>query len=174
MHKSDILISIVIVVVVGIGFLVYRPYLSTPINPIACTMEAKQCPDGSYVGRTGPKCEFSACPNPTPISDKDDVSGVNGLVTLSPTCPVERIPPDPNCAPKFYSTSINILKTGSSKIIKTIQSDSKGAFSTDLNSGSYILQAQGGSVMPRCGEVSVEVKSNQYTTINISCDTGIR
>ncbi|MDO8617550.1 MAG: hypothetical protein Q7N87_01500 [Candidatus Uhrbacteria bacterium] len=29
-------------------------------------MEAKQCPDGSYVSRTGPKCEFSACPNPPP------------------------------------------------------------------------------------------------------------
>lgn len=30
-------------------------------EPIACTMDAKQCPDGSYVGRTGPKCEF-ICP----------------------------------------------------------------------------------------------------------------
>jgi hypothetical protein len=28
----------------------------------ACTEEAKMCPDGSYVGRTGPNCEFSACP----------------------------------------------------------------------------------------------------------------
>ncbi len=28
-----------------------------------CTQEAKQCPDGSYVGRTGPNCEFAACPN---------------------------------------------------------------------------------------------------------------
>lgn len=27
-------------------------------DPIACTMDAKQCPDGSYVGRTGPRCEF--------------------------------------------------------------------------------------------------------------------
>ena len=26
-----------------------------------CTMDAMQCPDGSYVGRTGPKCEF-VCP----------------------------------------------------------------------------------------------------------------
>jgi len=32
-------------------------------NPIACTMDAKQCPDGSYVGRQGPKCEFAPCPN---------------------------------------------------------------------------------------------------------------
>ena len=31
-------------------------------NPIVCTQDAKQCPDGSYVGRTGPKCEFAPCP----------------------------------------------------------------------------------------------------------------
>ncbi|HAQ02920.1 TPA: hypothetical protein DEP30_02230 [Candidatus Nomurabacteria bacterium] len=30
-------------------------------GPVACTMDAKQCPDGSYVGRTGPNCEF-VCP----------------------------------------------------------------------------------------------------------------
>jgi len=30
--------------------------------PKACTMEAKLCPDGSSVGRTGPNCEFSVCP----------------------------------------------------------------------------------------------------------------
>lgn len=29
---------------------------------IACTEEAKLCPDGSYVGRVSPGCEFSACP----------------------------------------------------------------------------------------------------------------
>ncbi len=29
---------------------------------VACTMEAKLCPDGSSVGRQGPKCEFAPCP----------------------------------------------------------------------------------------------------------------
>lgn len=29
---------------------------------VFCTQDAKLCPDGSYVGRTGPDCEFSACP----------------------------------------------------------------------------------------------------------------
>ena len=33
---------------------------------VACTQEAKICPDGSSVGRTGPACEFSPCPTPTP------------------------------------------------------------------------------------------------------------
>lgn len=31
---------------------------------VACTMDAKLCDDGSYVGRSGPKCEFTACPTP--------------------------------------------------------------------------------------------------------------
>jgi hypothetical protein len=29
---------------------------------VVCTMEAKLCPDGSYVSRKGPKCEFDTCP----------------------------------------------------------------------------------------------------------------
>lgn len=29
---------------------------------VACTMDARQCPDGSYVGRTGPQCSFAPCP----------------------------------------------------------------------------------------------------------------
>lgn len=39
-----------------------NPNPTTVTTGVACTMDAKMCPDGSYVGRTGPKCEFSACP----------------------------------------------------------------------------------------------------------------
>jgi len=35
--------------------------INTDESVIACTMDAMQCPDGSYVGRTGPRCEF-VCP----------------------------------------------------------------------------------------------------------------
>jgi hypothetical protein len=31
-------------------------------GPVACTMDARMCPDGSYVGRTPPSCEFARCP----------------------------------------------------------------------------------------------------------------
>jgi hypothetical protein len=34
-------------------------------EPVACTMEAKMCPDGSYVGRVGPNCEFASCSSTT-------------------------------------------------------------------------------------------------------------
>ncbi len=39
-----------------------------PIDPIEdndevfCTLDAKICPDGSSVGRSGPNCEFAPCP----------------------------------------------------------------------------------------------------------------
>jgi hypothetical protein len=33
-------------------------------NTVVCTMEAKACPDGSYVGRDPAKnCEFKRCPS---------------------------------------------------------------------------------------------------------------
>src|SRR3989339_865250 len=35
---------------------------SANFGQIACTEEAKLCPDGSYGGRTGPRCEFAQCP----------------------------------------------------------------------------------------------------------------
>ncbi len=171
MNKS-VIVSLILVVVIAGGFLVARNKAGiTPTpEPVACTMEAKLCPDGSYVGRSGPSCEFAECP----IASGINKSGASGVVTLSPTCPVERIPPDPNCAPKFYSTTINVMKKGSSLIIKTTKSDTNGKFSVELTPGSYILQAQGGTVMPRCPETSVIVESGKYTNTEISCDTGIR
>jgi hypothetical protein len=39
---------------------------STPA--VACTMDAKLCPDGSYVGRSGPLCALAACPASTVTS----------------------------------------------------------------------------------------------------------
>ncbi len=38
-----------------------NPESPTPTSK-ACTLDAKLCPDGSYVGRTGPNCEFAPCP----------------------------------------------------------------------------------------------------------------
>lgn len=29
---------------------------------VMCTMDAKQCPDGSWVSRVPPKCKFAPCP----------------------------------------------------------------------------------------------------------------
>jgi len=35
-------------------------------KPTACPQDAKVCPDGTAVGRTGPNCEFAICPELKP------------------------------------------------------------------------------------------------------------
>lgn len=55
-----LIIGLVVLVLAAAGGTGY--YLMSKNKQVACTMEAKICPDGSSVGRTGPKCEFAACP----------------------------------------------------------------------------------------------------------------
>lgn len=77
-QKGFALIMVVIALVVlaglvGGGWYVKKKVLTknAPVQK-ACTQEARQCPDGkTYVGRTGPNCEFAQCPSG---SDKVDTS----------------------------------------------------------------------------------------------------
>ena len=67
--KTLIIITIVVLAIGGGVFVYTREKVEAPIvrepvaqtEPIVCTMDAFQCPDGSWVGRSGPKCEF-VCP----------------------------------------------------------------------------------------------------------------
>lgn len=48
------------VLFIGTSYWVYKNYST---EGVVCTEEAKLCPDGLYVGRTGPNCEFVPCPS---------------------------------------------------------------------------------------------------------------
>lgn len=58
--KYNIILAIVFIFALIAGVFILSQKKSE--DPIACTMEAKLCSDGSSVGRTGPNCEFAACP----------------------------------------------------------------------------------------------------------------
>jgi hypothetical protein len=57
--KKIIITTIVVFVVAAFALLIRNAVL--PASTV-CTADAKQCPDGSYVGRTGSDCQFQACP----------------------------------------------------------------------------------------------------------------
>jgi hypothetical protein len=69
--KKFILFIILCAVVVG-GFMYYKNKTKpSPIVPgrqddtVFCTADVKECPDGSFVGRVGPTCQFAPCPTST-------------------------------------------------------------------------------------------------------------
>ncbi len=103
-----------------------------------------------------------------------DNFGVKGTVSLGPTCPVQRIPPDPACADRPYATTIVVRRAGSSATFATGKSDATGAFRFSLLPGAYTLSVSGGTMLPRCSPVDVTVSASGYVAANISCDTGIR
>ena len=60
--KTSALIAMIAVGLAGAGVFFLSITPSQAPGPggdwVACTADAMQCPDGSYVGRTGPNCEF--------------------------------------------------------------------------------------------------------------------
>lgn len=62
-----VLISSLIAFLIG-GYILGQKGKSS--KQVACTQEAKICPDGTSVGRTGPNCDFSPCPSPKPARDE--------------------------------------------------------------------------------------------------------
>ncbi|MEZ4194791.1 MAG: Gmad2 immunoglobulin-like domain-containing protein [Candidatus Paceibacterota bacterium] len=55
---------------------------------VACTMDAMMCPDGSYVGRTGPNCEF-VCPDlpSVPADIEAHIDSKADLISLTTPVP---------------------------------------------------------------------------------------
>lgn len=268
--------SVVIAVLIGVVFWMVTARVATAPEGTVCAADVQICSDGSYVSRTGPACEFAACPGAfvsnavsaqagigqtvtglgvsiTPLAVVEDSrcpkdvqciqagtvrvsarvvsglgistseltlgqaltteaetvtltavapqkistvttkasdyvftfeiakrssapasSGVQGTITLGPTCPVERTPPDPACADKPYSTTVTARAVGSNAVVATTKSATDGSFKIDLAPGAYTLTAQGGVVMPTCVAVTVSVAPGLYALANVSCDTGIR
>ncbi len=61
---KSLFLGIVVIIVLGIGGLVYRNAVEHPSQPIACPVGSFVCPDGTSVSRTGLSCTFPACPPP--------------------------------------------------------------------------------------------------------------
>ncbi|MBI2338686.1 hypothetical protein HYU95_05905 [Candidatus Daviesbacteria bacterium] len=63
-----VVILVFLIIAGGVYYFGAGKNMSFPFknDPKACNEEAKLCPNGSYVGREGPNCEFKQCPAPKP------------------------------------------------------------------------------------------------------------
>ncbi|MBI5881449.1 DUF333 domain-containing protein [archaeon] len=169
----------------------------------ACTMEAKLCPDGSAVGRTGPDCEFAKCPDEEPVActeeakvcpdgsavgrtqpdcefapcPGEDMTGyLEGKITIGPICPVERYPPDPNCQPKqetFDAWKVAVMKQGVK--VAELNPALDGSFSILLPAGRYVIDfVTHHGIGGGALPADITVRAAGTTTLDIDIDTGIR
>lgn len=140
-------------------------------DPVACTQEAKLCPDGSAVGRTGPNCEFAACP----VVSAEPAT-IKGKVSVGPICPVERAGvPCPTPPEAYTSRSVILYAADGVTMVKEMHFTNDGTYSFSVPVGTYVLstprQGIGGAKdLPK----TVNVKSGETLEVDFSIDTGIR
>lgn len=175
MKRIILLIFVVIASVLGAyWFVASRPQMD---EQISCTQEAKLCPNGSAVGRTGPNCEFAACPKVFGGDDNQGIlpykSGVSGVVTRGPVCPVMR-EGDNSCADQPFETEVYLYRASSSEILATARSGKDGTFQFNIPPGDYTIDAKNDGISKTCSPVSVSIGPDEIESVIISCDTGIR
>lgn len=94
MQTKNILILLALLLILFLTLLGLRlfkpeftcwPYCGRLSNqPVACTMDARICPDGTAVGRQGPNCEFAPCPDPKSDAKIRSLNITSGQTISSP------------------------------------------------------------------------------------------
>ncbi len=104
-------------------------------------------------------------------------SGVSGTARFSPVCPVERVPPAPQCAPRGGAAQLTLVR-GDGTVAARGDADADGTFSFPVAPGTYVVRAVAAAPSPGRGcqadPSPIVVPSQTYVTVSVSCDTGIR
>jgi hypothetical protein len=102
-------------------------------------------------------------------------SEVTGTVRFSPVCPVERLPPDPACAPRPGPADIELVGPDGVVAASTTAGED-GAFTIPVPPGSYEVRAAAGTLGRACqpDPAQVIVAPASSVSVSVSCDTGIR
>src|SRR3989344_1332929 len=125
---TPILLIILIALVTLGGYFTYQTInkSSPPPNEIACTQDAKLCPDGSYVSRSGPNCEFSLCPTPKESTNSADISNWKTFILDNITF---KYPPD------WQDPEFIITQTKQSAEIKNLNHSQRIVILSGINKG---------------------------------------
>ena len=104
---------------------------------------------------------------------------LEGVITIGPICPVEKIPPDPACLPTaetYKAYPVSVFTSDGKRKIAQLNPLLDGTFNSKLPPANYLIVLEtaknniGGSNLP----VVVSISSREKTILNIDIDTGIR
>lgn len=123
MKTITTLIGFSLMTVIGAGAIWYRPKQVVPPvsqDPIICTMEVKLCPDGSYVGRSGPGCAFALCPK---ASIDVPVSGNSAALHQTVTVNKVQITPLGSIEDSRCPAQVQCIQAGTVKVSVRLESN---------------------------------------------------
>lgn len=110
---------------------------------------------------------FTGCHRPAPPG-----TGIRGIVTLGPACPVESVASP--CPDRPFVGDVRATASdGSTTMVST---DAQGRFSMNVAPGTYSLVAvvPSESGPPTPVPQTVQVRDGSYTRVTLEVDTGIR
>lgn len=100
------------------------------------------------------------------------ISGLRGMVTLGPMCPVVRL--DQPCPDRPYSATL-VVRDMAGRLVTRVTSGADGAFILPLPVGAYVLESDtSASRLPSTGSYRFTVEPDHWTTLEVRFDTGIR
>lgn len=166
-------------VLLSFGLFVIQRLPREPGETVACTQDAKLCPDGSYVGRVGSQCEFASCPGEIEENTLPPEKGqavVFGKVDIGPICPVEREGVPCPVPPEVYtSREVIVYKKDGKTIVARQHLNLKGEYRFEIPAGSYVIDiAQSGIDFSKELPLDITLSEGKLLEVNFSIDTGIR
>jgi hypothetical protein len=113
---------------------------------------------------------------PTPASSGGGIqTGLHITALAGPTCPVETVPPDPDCAPRPVPGVTVAIFDDAGDEKGTLVLDAAGEGFIALEAGAYIVNGQGAAGLMNGPEAQrVEVENGRVTEVELMYDTGIR
>jgi hypothetical protein len=130
-------------------------------------------PDGSVtvVSEEGEPVPDGAWPNPAAAGR----TGIAGVATAGPVCPVEQVPPDPACAPRPVAGASVVIRDASGAEAARVATAADGTFFAELRPGDYVVEPQPAEgLMGTAAPQSVSVLDGLASTVQLDYDTGIR
>ena len=131
-------------------------------------------PDGavSVVSETGPAVPDDAWPSPNGAGQK---TGIGGVATAGPVCPVEKNPPDPACAPRPVDGAVLVFGDAAGTEVARTTTAADGTFFAELPAGFYVVTPQPAQgLLGTPGPQSVTVTDGAAVRLAFAYDTGIR
>ena len=132
-------------------------------------------PDGTVnlQSEGGPEVPADAWPSPGAAGG--GATGIAITAVAGPTCPVETVPPDPNCEPRPVAGAVVSVQDAAGKEVAKVTLDAAGMGFVDVPAGAYVVVAESAEGMMGLPEPQkIVVEAGRATAVALAFDTGIR